>query len=136
MTKFVLSYVWKYKQGKVFILLKVIMSLFNAAIPLIYTIFPGLILNELVGDQQIIRIVIYASVLIAAPLLARVVNFYITKLLTRIKMYLELMFEETFFNHVANMDYETLENPNIQVMKDRAQQTLNGILGVVNQLSG
>lgn len=136
MTKFVLSYVWKYKQGKVFILLKVIMSLFNAAIPLIYTFFPGLILNELVGDQQIIRIVIYASVLIAAPLLARVVNFYITKLLTRIKMYLELMFEETFFNHVANMDYETLENPNIQVMKDRAQQTLNGILGVVNQLSG
>ena len=75
MTKFVLSYVWKYKQGKVFILLKVIMSLFNAAIPLIYTFFPGLILNELVGDQQIIRIVIYASVLIAAPLLARVVFF-------------------------------------------------------------
>ena len=34
------------------------------------------------------------------------------------------------------MDYETLENPNIQVMEDRAQQTLNGILGVVNQLSG
>lgn len=38
-----------------------------------------------------------------------------------------------FYNHVSKMDYENEENPDIQILKGRAQKTLYSSLNVLNQ---
>ncbi len=42
-TKYMLGFVWK--NGKLYVLMRIIMSVINTIFPLIYTIFPGLIIN-------------------------------------------------------------------------------------------
>ena len=42
-TEYMLGFVWK--NGKLYVLMRIIMSVINTIFPLIYTIFPGLIIN-------------------------------------------------------------------------------------------
>ena len=51
-------------------------------------------------------------------------------------MYLRIKLETSFYRHLALMDYETLENPDIQTMKERAAETLGGALSITNLFMG
>ncbi|QVK18165.1 ABC transporter ATP-binding protein [Mycoplasmatota bacterium] len=134
-TKYMLSFVWKEKSGKHFIFIKGIMALLNALFPLVYTIMPGLIINELMNEQKINTLIIYVGILITTPVVSQIINFVANKNLSKLSLELNLKFDTDFFDHVAMMDYETLEKPDIQILKERAQKTLSDVVGVVNQFS-
>lgn len=46
-SKFILKRVWHEKAGKKYICIKLFITLVNTIIPLVYSIIPGLIVNEL-----------------------------------------------------------------------------------------
>ena len=70
-----------------------------------------------------------------APVVSQLINLFINKKIELISMKLNLRFQENFYTYVMSMDYETLENPDMQVKKDRANNALTGVLNVINQLS-
>ena len=135
-TKHIFGFVWKENYGKVYIFIKVIMSLLNALFPLVYTIIPGLIINELTNEQRINTLILYVGILIVTPVISHIINTSIGLLFSKLGMALNLKFTEVFYDHIANMDYESLENPDVQIVKSRAQSTLDGILGIIDQLNG
>ena len=134
-TKYMFDMVWKEQSGKVYILLKSIISIVNALFPVLYTIVPGLIINELTGQRALKKIIVYVMMLTFAPVVSQLINLFINKKIELISMKLNLRFQENFYTYVMSMDYETLENPDMQVKKDRANNALTGVLNVINQLS-
>ncbi|MDR0917446.1 MAG: ABC transporter ATP-binding protein/permease [Oscillospiraceae bacterium] len=134
-TKYMLGFVWRDQKGRVYILLKAVTALLNALFPLSYVVFPGLIINELSGAQRIGTIVLYVGLLVSLPLIKKLIDREAEKHVYKRKMELDLQYELEFFSYTAGMDYEMLENPDINVMKERARQTIGGVLGVTDQIS-
>ena len=50
-TKYMLSIVWGKMNGKKYITLSALRSLILAAFPVIYTVFPGFIINEIMNGK-------------------------------------------------------------------------------------
>lgn len=133
--KYALQYVWKEQQGKIYILLKEISAFLNALLPLASMIVPGMIINELVAGTSIRRIVVYVAILLIFPAVQNTVNYFLDKKTNKLSLQLNLIFNEQFYNHVLDMDYESIENPEIQVKKDRADDALSGIMTIVDQIN-
>ena len=134
-TKHMLGFVWREKSGGIYLFLKGIISLFNAIVALVYTIFPGFIINELINELRINVLILYVGVLIMTPVVSHLINILMNRYLKKLYLALRLKFYADFYEHITSMDYETLENPDIQINKSRTQDTLNGILGIVDQMS-
>ena len=132
-TKYMLNIVWKEKQGKVFLLIQNVMAILNAVFPVVYTIFPGLIINELLNKQDIVRLIIYVGVLIITPVISQILNAIAEIYSSKLSMALDLKFTADFYDHITSMDYELLENPEIQIMQERAQDTIGSIINVTKK---
>ena len=136
-TRFMLGFVWKESAGKVFILLKGIFAVIDAFYPLILIIAPGMLIDELMGEQRMERIVFF----IAITMVARVVRYTILEsifgyILQKLNDILNRCVDAFFYNHISGMDFETLEKPDIQIMKGRAQGTLHGnAVPIIDRLS-
>ena len=67
-TKYMFNKIWKQRVGKVYIFVKGLSSLLSVAYALGGTIFPGLIINELVNRQISNRLVLYTGGLLLIPI--------------------------------------------------------------------
>ena len=65
--------VWKFRFGKKYVFYKSIISLISSISPLLYTILPGLIINELMSSNITQKLILYVAVLVLSP-------FHIAKL--------------------------------------------------------
>lgn len=132
-TKYMLGFVWK--SGKLYVLMRIIMSVINTIFPLIYTIFPGLIINELTNDLRIDRIILYVGILTLSPPINNILNSQLNKALTQISSSFNIKCQSDFLLYTMKMDYETLEIPEINRLKYRANDVLDNTLNTVNLLS-
>jgi ATP-binding cassette subfamily B protein/ATP-binding cassette subfamily C protein len=124
-TRYMMRFVWKEKLGKQWIVSRFIMAIINAFMPLVYTIFPGLIIIELTdGERRVNTLMMYVGILLAAPVLHHASTNLINRYSWSSWLKLSLKFEAFFYNHNMSMDYEHLENPAMDVMKNRASNTL------------
>lgn len=135
-TKYMLRFVWQSEKGKSFLIVKFILALFNALYPIIFTVFPGLIINELTSDKQLDKLILYVCVLTIAPVLVHVSLSFIGRYIEKISMTINLDITKRFYDHYICMDYESVENPEIGIMQERAQATFNSTLQIVNDLCG
>lgn len=126
--------IWKYSFGKKYIILKSIISLINSIMPIIYTIFPGFIINELLNAKITRKLVVYVLVIVLSPLLYSFLNSMIALITFRCSQQIKLQLICNFEYHLMHMDYETLENPETQDMKNRANDVLENLIGIVDQL--
>ena len=133
-TKYILDFVWKEKHGRIYIFLMFVSSLLNVIPSLIYTIFPGLIINELINNQQINVLILYVGILVLTPLVDQIINRLIGKHLSSISLRLSATFLKKYNYHTAMMDYETIEKPDIQIMSSRVSGTFYNALQVVDRL--
>ena len=134
LTKYAFGFVWKEKQGKLYVILMLLQSIWNALFPMVLVVLPGWIINELTGNQRVTYILSYVLFLVVVPVLSRILNAAFRSGLTNLRLKLSLCFEEEFFLHSAQMDYYKLENPEIQTQKGRAQQALNNLIKTVDTL--
>lgn len=74
---------------------------------------PGLIINELMRGRVTPKVILYVSILLIIPVISRVINIILGRILFRTIEKLTLINLEEFYQHVTKMDYETLENPDI-----------------------
>ncbi len=135
-TLYALRYIWKEREGKTYIIAKEISALLNGLVPLVNMIIPGLIINELVTERIISKIVFYVIILLMVPAVHNTVNYFLEKKLNKLSLFLNLSFDEQFYQHVLSIDYEMIENPEIQVKKDRADDAQSGLITVVEQVNG
>lgn len=54
----------------------------------------------------------------------------------KLRLDLELIFAIQFQKYITIMDYETIENPDIQIKKDRAQITIDNTIVLIDKYVG
>ena len=133
-TKYMFNKIWKQRVGKVYIFIKGLSSLLSVVYALGGTIFPGLIINELVNRQISNRLVLYTGGLLLIPIVNYLTGIIFGKISFRAIEKITLTNLNEFYQHVTRMDYETLESPEIQDMKSRASNILGNNFVVVDHL--
>ena len=73
-TRYMLSYVLKERYGRLYIYIKSLLAIANALVPIVYILFPGLIINELTGANRINIVLLYVGILITTPVINRIIN--------------------------------------------------------------
>lgn len=134
-TKYIFNLVSHVKNGKKLIIINILNSIINSIFPLALTIFPGLIINELVQERNINRLIFYVSTLVITPIIKQTYSFIVGKTLNHLNLKVNLSLEIYFYKHFAMMDFETIEKPDIQILKDRAQKTLGESINIINQVN-
>ncbi len=117
-----------------YVTLKAVLALKNTSATLIYTILPGIIINELVADRRIPHLSVFVGLLTLTPLLSSLLDALINTALAKTRNAISLQLETDFYRHTNSMDYEHLENPEVQTVKQRASETVNSAVGVIDTL--
>lgn len=133
-TSYMLRFVFKEKHGKIYALLVLLSSLLNAVPTIIYTIFPGLIINELMDKQQIKVLCFYICILVLTPVLYQIINRLMKRKMTYIRFMLSAAFAKKYDYHTAMMDYETIEKPDVQNMSNRVYGTFYNAVSIIDKL--
>lgn len=133
---YMMCMIWKRRKGKTYIVLSSLLSVINASFPIVLTIFPGFIINELVGERRFQILLFYVGVLLLSPLLRQFINIIIERKLTNITMVLRNSIEKDFYIHLSHVDFEYRESPEIEMKGGRAKDTLQSSIIIVTQLFG
>ena len=64
------------KEGAQYVVYKLFLTLLDNLVPLALTIFPGLIINELLADRRITYLIVYVLVLALVPLIKEIVQTF------------------------------------------------------------
>lgn len=136
-SKYLISMLLGSKYGKKFILIKFAILLFDAVIGIIGLIVPGLIINELMfnvenGVWNISALLYYLALLLAVPAVYRILLIPIRNMLFHIEEEININLNSNFELFVAKMDYETLEDPNLQGWRERVSNTVLGATEIVD----
>lgn len=133
-SKYVLGLIWK--DGKLFIFLTIFKAVLDSLFLLVYTIFPGLIINELTGNRNMKSLALYVGVVILTPMFQQLLYTVINMVTTKQQLYLHTDIVKSFYIHTTQMDYEFIESPEIQEKHQRALRSLDSSFKVVENLGG
>ena len=86
--------------------------------------FPRTYYNELIQSRRIPYLILYVFCLLALPAILRLIKTFIDIRTSKLTKTFNMEITSDFYNHVMNMDYATVENPEIQNIKERASDTL------------
>lgn len=136
-SKYLISILIEKKYGKKYILIKLAILLFDALMGVVGIVVPGLIINELMysingGEWNAYALLCYLVLLLAIPAAYRLLLIPIGNILFHIGKELNIDLTNDFERFVAKMDYETLENPDLQGWRERVCSTVEGALEVVD----
>lgn len=133
---YLIKFVTSKKHGKTYVFLKAVSALIAALFPIILTVFPGLIINELIYDRNIAKIVCYTAVIVLCPALNQVFNISIGRLVSRIEKELHLQTALDFYWHLSQLEIEFRENPDVSTKGDIARNTLENAAASINLVFG
>ena len=66
--------VWNIDCGKKYIFIKLIVAIIDSVVPLIYMIFPGLIVNDLTGEFDVTVLLFHVVILVASPFIYSIIS--------------------------------------------------------------
>ena len=113
---------WKYDRK--YILWRVLYQFINSLIPIVATIMPKLIIDELMGNQENGKLLVYVSILIVYTAAATILSEYFNwdGFSRRCKVNFE--FDSDLHKHLAEADFERLEDPDFLDMQKKASKFL------------
>lgn len=135
-TKYMLKFIWNIEDGRKYIFLKTFVSMLNAMLPLALVSMPGLIINELTEERRINILLIYIGITAGVPLIQSAIISSLNVYLNDWRYNFLIKVKNNFISHCADMDYETMENPDIEILKERAEETTTDSLDTFEYLSG
>ncbi len=112
------------------------MALYNVVPSIVYTVFPGLIITELMGEKRIKALALYLGVLVLTPVLSSVIRRVANYTSLRIYKNLANEFLRDYDIRSAMMDYDAFEDPDIQNINERIYGTFYNALTVVDNVCG
>ncbi len=133
-TTYMLRFVLKEKHGKTYAALVFLSSLLNVLPAIVYTMFPGMIINELTGERRIYILIFYICILILTPVVYQIINRFIRRKIENINLMLSAVFSKKYDYHTAMMDFETIEEPDIQTMSNRVFGTFFNATRIIDRL--
>ena len=131
---YMISLVWK--KDKKFVIVKFINAIITSFLTVPYIVIPGLIINELILMKLSERLLLYVAIIILTPLVNTIFNRILSVYLTKATDRILISLEADLYYHIVNMDYEVLENPEIQTLQERAQNANEKTLIIIDQLCG
>lgn len=133
---FMIKYILHCKKGGSFLVLKCIAALFNVLIPLILVRINGDFINALVSNAEIEHIITLATCIILIPISTYFVMRVIGNRIAKMQRELEIQFSVDHYWQFMNMEYELLEQPEIQVKKIRAGMALFSGISIIDKVIG
>lgn len=130
---YMLKIACKEKKGRIYFVIKILLSLYSVVPKVVFLVFPGLIINELIQDKNINNLLFYVLMIITIPIFDKLVLKIINTYLQKIKLYLLLKFGRKFDYHIMMMDYEVFEDPDIQDLIYRADATFSNTISFVDK---
>ena len=109
-----------HKLSKTYLIKSVLASVTKALTPFFNIIMPKLIIDELLGDKNISKLLIYVAVLTIGNLSLKLLNQMFVKIMESAKMELLLSLETYLGEKCVDMDFENIENPDILDLKEKA----------------
>ena len=134
MLKTVLRVITAKSGGKAYIALTTFLAIVKTVPPLAFTVLPGLIITELTEEVRVSLIVSYVAVLLAVPVVTSFITTFLSNAIYEKKLSLNLQMEESFYTFCFQLDYESMEKPDIMVARDRAERTLQKFPSGIEQL--
>lgn len=121
---FLLKFCWNSKKSYIWCM--IITQLVDAILPLVLVVLPKLIIDELMRQQRIEYLILFAVgagiILLVGNILSNFLHTQAFILKTEIFVDFQIMLSEK----LANADYESLENPEFLDTKERADKFLYG----------
>lgn len=133
-TKYLIKYIGNENDGRLYLSVKCILAIIDAIYPVTFIVFPGLIINELTNQMRMHMIMIYVIAILTIPVVKYLVNAILTRIMSKLSMSLRLRFDKDYYCLTSNMDYKTLEMPDIQTKRQRARQDSQNNLFVIDLL--
>lgn len=109
-----------HKLSKTYMVKSVLASVTKALTPFFNIIMPKLIIDELLVDKNIRKLLIYVAVLTIGNLSLKLLNQMFVKIMESAKMELLLSLETYLGEKCVDMDFENIENPDILDLKEKA----------------
>lgn len=120
--KFFLKAGWKY--DKCYILWRSFYQIINSMIPIVSTIMPKFIIDELLGSQRPEKLVLYIGILLGYVSIATALShFFSLDGFTR-RCHVSAEFDSDLHALLARADFENLENPDFLDMQEKAKKFL------------
>lgn len=113
---------WRY--DKKYILWRVLYQFINSLIPIVATIMPKLIIDELMGNQETGKLLVYVSILIVYTAAATIFSDYFNWDGFSRRCRVNAEFDSDLHKHLAEADFERLEDPNFLDMQKKAGKFL------------
>lgn len=135
-TKYMMRFVWRIQDGKKYIFLHSFVSILTAVLPLALVYMPGLIINELTGARRVDVLLIYIGITVGIPFIQSVVVSSLNVYLNNLRYLFMVRVKVDYISHCADMDLESMENPDIQILRERAEETSSNSLNTFGYLSG
>ena len=134
--RFMLGKVWEQKSGKMYIVIRLILTIISPIVALSSPIFSGLLIDEITQQCRINMIAIYIFGLTAIPTVWGVISHIVTYFCTsKMEYMLKRAFEGEFYEHISQLDYDFYDQPQLQDMRTEASEVvMNDFIGSVNSL--
>lgn len=111
--------------SKTYIPLIISASIFKSLAPFINIIMPKFILDELMGEKRVKVFVLLVSIVVLGNAVFILINRYFDTKLDIANLSLMNGFELHLGKHIMNMDFESLEDPNVLDKKEKALYPIN-----------
>jgi ABC-type bacteriocin/lantibiotic exporter with double-glycine peptidase domain len=122
--KFLLGYFWN--NSKMYVIYTILSQLFISSLPLLSIVLPKYIIDELVGQQNIEKLVMYVSILVFGNFLGSILaNYFKNKSFVE-KSKLFILFQTELTENLAKADYEKIESKSFLDLKEKAPKVLYG----------
>lgn len=119
--KYMMDFVWHKKYGKTLFVVKYLYAAINAIMSSVIIVLPGLLINAITASAGMNKVILLLAAVLLLPLLRNLNNILFDKIISDINMKLELTMSIDYYRHISSMDYDTLENPDIQLLQERTE---------------
>ncbi|MFR1518919.1 MAG: ABC transporter ATP-binding protein [Clostridia bacterium] len=121
---FFIKFSWHEKKS--YIILNAINQLLIGLLPIVIIAVPKYIIDELMGQQQMVDIVVYVTMLLVAIFINSWGVSHINLMIFNQRCYLSSRFSKFMHEKLANTDFCNLEKPDYFEMKEKANKFLYG----------
>jgi len=133
---FMIKYIIHCNGGKSFLVLKCVTALFNVLTPLILIKINGDFINALVSNAEIRYIIALATCIVIVPTITYFLMRGVGNIITKKQRELEIQFSVDHYSQFMTMEYELIEQPEIQVKKIRAGMALFTGISIIDKVIG
>ena len=123
------------KKYPIFFILKTIRMLVTTAMPFIALFISPLIVDEIVGDRDVNRLITLAALLIGLEVVFRLLNDLCTNYINRYSTRLERYFDILIGRHVMELDFQLTEDKEALEQIEKARTGMEWYSGGVNGIS-